>query len=665
MGATPQLQVDEQSFDYAEVLAFWKFLGVRDSLAKDLSEVNVRWEGGGLRCNIAVMRKEDPVGYIGCLVLSLYRIRAFSASRFLGMGHSCQGLSAAFAVGLDSHMAYVRSLPEHSEYYMGSYDLLDPEARLFIVKTAVAANCTDHLHYLLLADDRVAKDPPKYTQGLFDMIRKVNSDAPTLLFERLALHVPGADATALESDVLRACYCAAGYIDRRVFSEVRKPVYQLCCGDISGKVDALIAAGAPLPQDKTLQKAQRLGRLGFPKSLIVQAFELIAEAPWSILRLEQMHGVGAAQKKLHSQYGAPVLASKAAAQMMLPMVRRDDRPKGRTLDEIRLASLQRKRPEKAGARAAFIGDSVRRSLNRLGASGAPADRFSVAKEALQKASTEFHNMPLVHKRSFEQVAAASRRAKRCKVNQDIEELTDAIQTKRAKTAEQVAASPALRASLFGWSSHDLAHLDRMMQEGGFTRKFVASERELELHSPPVPPQGVRERMLQVDDGACEQSRVQCPSWVAGVCKSRGVFINVVLLFGEVADGVAFVLGYGSQNPYWAVFSRLRLVVVDGAPVANQEPGDRPHLAEHKFVFSVGHTEYFYEDHPLLVAPPRFVLPGSSTITNPHPPVGDLGPGWPRPKGPIPWGPDPGPKAQGPQGLWFPGPLSPKALGPDA
>jgi hypothetical protein len=109
----------------------------------------------------------------------------------------------------------------------------------------------------------------------------------------------------------------------------------------------------------------------------------LAEAPWSILRYEQMHGVGAAQKKLHHEYGPATLASKSACHMMLPMVRREEDLTRRYKEDRRLDSLRRRQPEKAGASGAYFGDAVARKMGDLGLSAQPMERFAATKEVMK------------------------------------------------------------------------------------------------------------------------------------------------------------------------------------------------------------------------------------------------------------------------------------------
>ncbi len=74
-------------------------------------------------------------------------------------------------------------------------------------------------------------------------------------------------------------------------------------GNVAEKVGELGKSTTPKPEDQILQNAQTLLRLGTPQVLVTQTFELLGQAPWSILKYEQMHVSGATQRRQHREYG--------------------------------------------------------------------------------------------------------------------------------------------------------------------------------------------------------------------------------------------------------------------------------------------------------------------------------------------------------------------------
>ena len=602
------LEIDNEKYDEDAVLSFWLFLGAKCSTAEALAAINLRWERGALRCHVSVMKLDDPLGHVGSLILASYRIRSFSDSRFLSLGRTCQGLASAWSVGLHEHMTFVRASPECGEYYTHCYDLLANDERLFVCKAAVVSHTTDDLHRLLLIDDRIARDPSRFIDSLMKQIHRVNFEAPLLLYERLATHVPGVNAVVLESVILRGCYCAGSYIDRRLFSIARKPVFQMCSGNVVEKVAKLGSSTTPKPKDLILQKAQTLLRLGTPQVLVVQAFELLGQAPWSIMKYEQMHGSGATQHRQHREYGPATLASKAVVHMMLPLVRAAQPVDPGAVQARRLEALEARRPERSGASGLFLRDAVRRRMDTLGSNATSRERFLAAQEVVRSSASSFRQLPLDLRRVFEQDAMVEKKLKRKELDQKIAVAEEALLAKRRRSAELEAASSTLRAGLAGWSETDLKELDAMMSEKNFSRQTIAQECEKQLHSPPIPTYETRCKMLDCDDDMPAEDHITCPAWIAQVCKHRELFADVALVYGALPDAPAFVLGYGSKSPFWAVFTKLLLVSDDDADkfeTVCEFPWTR---VGHAFIGSVDCSEWFYEDHELLEDAPPFVIP---------------------------------------------------------
>ena len=221
-----RVRVTDSAFDREDVRRSWECLGVKPWLADSLAHINLRLEDGAIQCHSNLWEHEDPMGHLGNCLLRAYKIGGFSATRFLGMGTSCKGLSTAFAVGVLDHVAFCRAMPDVGEYYIHCVDLLNSPAKQFIFTTALATKVTDPLHAALLKDDRVAKNPHLYFSSLHDEVRTVSFDIPHLLYDRLASFIPGFSAGQLESNVLRSVYITTGYIDRRMFSIMRKPFLQ-------------------------------------------------------------------------------------------------------------------------------------------------------------------------------------------------------------------------------------------------------------------------------------------------------------------------------------------------------------------------------------------------------------------------------------------------------
>jgi hypothetical protein len=604
------LEMSEELFDEATVRRVWLAVGAKEHLADALSHINLRWESGALRCHSRVRNFEDPMGHVGSLVLAAYRLNTFSTSRFLSLGRSCQGMSMAFMVGLDNHMAFTRAQPSTGEYYSHCYDLLDPSARFFICKTAVAAHSTDRLHLLLLDDDRMAKDPLKFVEAVHGRLKYLNDEVPELLFRRLAEFIPEIDAVKLESAVLGAAYHAASFVDRRVFSVLRRPMFQLCRGNIREQLVALRDAGVVASSEPILAKVQALLRLGYPMACVEQAFELLREAPWSILRWEQMHGAGAKQHQLHKGFTPATHACKTFVSMMLPMVRVGAGATRRSMDEVRLAALKRKQPQKAGGAGAFLKVATTVALRQLPEASSSLARRGVAQSIVKSHHAEFRNMPKQMQGKFHLEALAGKRLRSDQNQVAIAELQDKIGIVKQRRAEAEPELPPLRVACVGWGLEDLQNLGEMFYSNDFPTAFVEKQKTRDLLSPPPPSLTEREVLAACDDGRFEEAPPECPHWVRQLCRNRDQFAEVVLMWGStVHDCAFFVLGHASQNPFWASFYKLQRCAAAGAASSSSDVVVVGPRVAHVDLWQVDYTKYFFEDSPDFLDPPRLVVPG--------------------------------------------------------
>ncbi len=433
----------------------------------------------------------------------------------------------------------------------------------------------------------------------------MNFDIPHMLYHRLASFIPGLSAGQLESNVLRSVYITTGYIDRRMFSIMRKPIYDYCRGDIESKLRALPTL--PTPSDPTLRKAQTLVRLGYPMIHLVNAFKLVAEGHWTIIRQENLHGAGAAQHKEHGRYGVKMHSSKTGLQFMLPLVRAHKVVSGSSNAERRLARLKLLAPEKSGALAQYRKHALTQCLGRADDDGGGAKKFVASQRVVKSAPVEFRRMPADLKRKFETESRVESRKKRVEIDSAIVELEECVAVERKRAAAAESAAPHCRAAVVGWSEFELQRLTDMMYSDVFTEARVDAAREVDLYSPSIPPLSVRRAMLDCDDGLADDVPTVCPDWVRTVCIQRRLFSNVALVFGDPPEAATFVLAYASQNPFWATFIGLRYEDPDSADI--NEDGRSTALARrnHEYVMNV-HTDHIvYEDDAALLLAPTFVV----------------------------------------------------------
>jgi len=606
------LEWDEEPFDEVEVEKAWQWSGASEELCKKAAACNIRFERNALRCaSTALTSGDEGLAYVMGIIMGLYRFIGFSDTRFMRMTTSSQGLMTGWMIGLDKHIAWLRSRGRTSEWYIHNYDLLQAEQRELVVKAALGSRPASVLLKAVLKDDRLAKDPDKYLSIMPKVMDELSHDVPMLLYERLASHIEGAEAEFLQSAVLRASYGAYAYIDIRSFTTLRSEFTRMCSGDIRAKVDALIA-NPVVPQHPILAKAHTLGRtLGYPPELLCQAFETLAEAPWSIILEEQMHGVGSVQHQHHKGYGPMTHSTKAMSCLVRPLVRNATRRPKQTKEDRRIAFLAKRQPEKAGAAGYQLGQKVKEACaKKKEVPGTSAkELFETAQTAVINSHIDFKKKRRSEVAALDAGARCTKLQRRAAINSEMDKLQVVSDLKHKKRAAEEKAKPLFLASKCGWTPEDLEELNKMMTQDMFRQAEVKQLRKVSLYSPPIPTREDREDLQQYDEPE-PVGLGDVPEWVATVCRHRKIFATVAFIFGEPPECFTLSLGHASESPFWAAFFPLEYAPPPPLPPPADpaEGGLALAPAGPDYTWDARYLETITHDDARLHAPPLYIIP---------------------------------------------------------
>ena len=166
----------------------------------------------------------------------------------------------------------------------------------------------------------------------------------------------------------------------------------------------------------------------------------------------------------------------------------------------------------------------------------------------------------------------------------------------------------LKSALCGWTIADMNTLDAALASGEYTRAFVDRAVTQQLRSPAPPPIDQRRELRAADDGLAEEVLPECPAWVPAVCKSRVMFSEVALQFGDKPGLDTYILACASQNPYWAVFLELRMLPGVGAAIGSTDPAPPSAREGHASTWSVCYKACLNEDNECFRESPRLVYP---------------------------------------------------------
>lgn len=241
------------------VYSCWVNLGVDSETADMLSDLNLWWHNG--RLQVGERHLEDPtlVEKITGAMLSVFRVRKFTDSRWLTIGDNCRSLTAALHLGIADLVQAARSDPKTSDFYLHGFARLAPEVERWAALAGFTACVRDAALAEVLEDDRVELSVIPICQVMNEEIFWLDR-LDTFTWERLAARLPGHTPQALRSDALKDAHTACAFFQRRVAIPASKYPWSLVQGNIQAKLSHL--CDGPDQCEETTSKIQQLLRMG-------------------------------------------------------------------------------------------------------------------------------------------------------------------------------------------------------------------------------------------------------------------------------------------------------------------------------------------------------------------------------------------------------------------
>ena len=88
-----RLEISECVYDKQIVLTAWLAIGAKPHVAESLADINLRFEGGFLKCTPKVLEMPNPAEHIGKLIIACYRFTTFTTSRLGTLEHTYKPLN--------------------------------------------------------------------------------------------------------------------------------------------------------------------------------------------------------------------------------------------------------------------------------------------------------------------------------------------------------------------------------------------------------------------------------------------------------------------------------------------------------------------------------------------------------------------------------------------
>ena len=329
----------------------WTLCDLSSEWVDQLVELELRFEDGVLKVHTRWQDDLELPDMLMTVLLYIWRWRRFSDSRWVTLGASCRCLLASLCCGLQDFVNEILRQPGAHTYYLKGFHFLDREALALTALIACSSFVADAVLSALLVDDRVPIMFDELQQEMASEVDYVEQmDEPVIGF---IAKTCGMNAKLLRDQTNSSALIQAGFFSQRIRAATKPP----WCILRKPPAEALAElAAAPRPPEETLGKIWDLLALGYSRPLLEKGLRLLGMASWSSTPVEQAHVAASGLMRKHSDYGQQTLAARSMLVSMAPLFKPSESDlKFRRL-QLRLASLEKRRPECISGRQVFLQD---------------------------------------------------------------------------------------------------------------------------------------------------------------------------------------------------------------------------------------------------------------------------------------------------------------------
>lgn len=533
VGATAQFVATKLEFrkrqdDPERVREFWLLMDVDPAYMDKFISLNLWWDGQKLLADAEWESRDDACGEVATCILYLMKFRAFSDSRWTTMGPSARSLLRCLSVGLHHIVISLLSDPSVSKFYLGGYKKLNEELLHFCAITACVGRVADAFILSCLEDDRVALRSThlmqemqielEYLWGLSDFV-----------WNRLSELCGGrVGPNTLKTQVVFSSLSVIAFIDDKVLREVRALPWSLCV-DTPTRLEQLRGIDINcLPNDTVTRGVKRMLTAGVPLSGIQTGIALLAECQWSTRCVEQGHGSMACIKKLHQEYTAPMLTSRAALHQQRALFAKSPADAQAERLDRRIRRQSARQPHKISGRHVFLADmySQAREVLPLGRDLRNHERLAIVRAH----GAAFANLPLAARMAYDRRAERLAEDRRSDQLAELEHLrAQCVLMQERSVEEKSLALPMCDLGQCRYSEADLQEMAEMMEEPSFQTALVVAGREALLAPPEAPPLAEQELLEEVAHGMAKDSAGARPPWLPRVTALRDHLRHCALL----------------------------------------------------------------------------------------------------------------------------------------
>jgi hypothetical protein len=353
----------------------------------------------------------------------------------------------------------------------------------------------------------------------------------------------GMNANLLRDQAGSSALIQAGFFSQRIRAATKPPWCIL--RKPAGEALAELAAG-PRPSEETLAKIWDLCALGYSRPLLEKGLWLLGMAGWSSTPVEQAHVAASGLMRKHSDYGQKTLSARAMLVSVAPLFKPSETDLKMRRLELRLQSLQKRRPECISGRQVFLKD-----LNT---------KASELKDQGRHVAADMHTK-LMHRHgvmwkgsgadlraAYETKAEQARDQAREELVHKKQALVAEMQILRARSGPQGRDVEPLRISSCRLSETHIAEFDGLYHSPEWSSKRVDDLQAAAMEPLGPPPLAVRE-LLEAMEIYHDDSRTVPAAWVPLLCQHRSFFQSCLLRFDAPGVPQFFRFIFAMQSPY--------------------------------------------------------------------------------------------------------------------
>ena len=501
--------------DPSDIEFLWSYLDVPPQLLDVFIRVCPRWQGGRLHVRASLVNEEDATEAITVCIKHCMRWCDFSETRWTKVGECGRLFMKSLLVGADNLVAIACNNSAVSQWHLNGFiRKASSSVRLYLGVAAVAAKATESMLLDLMEDDRFLIHEAKCWQTMEDEL-DIMLKAPPYFWDTLA-DVLGVAVTDFQGHVLQAVVVSMAYMFMDVWMLLSQPPWCYCRGDIACNIEALKAAEAPT--DATSCKIHMLASLGFEEE-VVAALQLLTEASFTTIMVEQAHGSGAQLMSRHPQVGPEIMTARMTVHNSRVLFAPSHFEKSEAKLQMRIGEIDqaiKNADSHTTARNAFLKMMVAhiKSRKRIGGPSQAALRKGV----FQQHALCFSALSPSDRVVCEKEAEKSKRRKIDALSSDRDHVEAQLELLRTRHAASLRA--------FGKPNH--LESQRFTQEDFEVcaekwQQYTADDCKPRLKPPPsvIPP--ALEALLERFMGRHDSHVAACPAWVSALVGNRDAF----------------------------------------------------------------------------------------------------------------------------------------------